>query len=170
MKMCFSLPIAHLILFLFFSFRHFFLLPNDFMALCVRAYSFASLGASPMDCDWGRWRPVRCWLLATCVAHHRRRKIDKNCNEFANFCAENLHDLGGVGVAREFFALPNAALPQARTLRRSDTLPCCRECSQACSRVMTRADGLCKIFWCLSHDRRVDTTRALTNVSQCMLM
>ena len=26
-----------------------------------------------------------------CVAHHRRRKF---CNEFANFCAENLHDLG----------------------------------------------------------------------------
>merc|ERR1712118_88647 len=98
----------------------------------------------------------------------RRRKIDKNCNEFANFCAENLHDLGGVGVARKFFALPNAALPQARTLRRSDTLPCCRECSQACSRVMTRADGLCKILWCLSKDRRVDTTRALTNVCQCI--
>jgi len=25
--------------------------------------------------------------------------MQKMCNEFANFCAENLHDLGGVGAA-----------------------------------------------------------------------
>ena len=31
-----------------------------------------------------------------------RIKDAKNCNEFGNFCAENLHDLGGVGVARNF--------------------------------------------------------------------
>ena len=44
-------------------------------------------------------------------------QTQKICNEFADFCAKNLHDLGGVGVAREFFALPNAALTQARMLR-----------------------------------------------------
>ena len=45
-------------------------------------------------------------------------QTQKICNEIANFCAENLHDLGGVGVAREFLALPNAALTQARMPRR----------------------------------------------------
>ena len=52
--------------------------------------------------------------LVVCCAS----QTQKFCNEFANFCAENLHDLGGFGVAREFFALPNAALAQTRTLRR----------------------------------------------------
>ena len=37
--------------------------------------------------------------LVVCCAS----QTQKICNEFANFCAEYLHDLGGVGVAREFF-------------------------------------------------------------------
>ena len=47
--------------------------------------------------------------FVVCCASHTQ----KFCNEFGNFCAENLHDLGGVGVCTQFFALPNAAPTQA---------------------------------------------------------
>ena len=57
-------------------------------------------------------------------------QTQKICNEIANFCAENLHDLGGVGVARDFFCVAkrcadsseNAAPPPAMSWQTSGVL------------------------------------------------
>ena len=40
--------------------------------------------------------------FATTPAGCFASNTQKICNKFGNFCAENLHDLGGVGVARKF--------------------------------------------------------------------
>ena len=63
--------------------------------------------------------------LVVCCAS----QTQKICDEFANFGAKNFHDLGGVGVARDFFALKrctdsseDAAPPQTRIWQTSRVL------------------------------------------------
>lgn len=99
MKMCFSLPIAHLIFFSFLFFSAFLFVAERLYGLLRACVFIRLLRRIPDGLRLRSLAPREVLALGdVCCAS----PTQKNCNEFADFCAENLHDLGGVGVAREF--------------------------------------------------------------------
>ena len=101
-KMCFSLPIAHLIFFSFLFFSAFLFVAERLYGLLRACVFIRLLRRIPDGLRLRSLAPREVLAFGdVCCAS----QTQKNCNEFASFCAENLHDLGGVGVARELFCV-----------------------------------------------------------------
>jgi len=108
-KMCFSLPIAHLIFFSFLFFSAFLFVAERLYGLLRACVFIRLLRRIPDGLRLRSLAPREVLALGDVCCGRGTTPVccasqtQKNCNEFADFCAENLHDLGGVGVARELF-------------------------------------------------------------------